>query len=90
MSREIKSDFVNVRLTAAGRKFAGEQGQVHVANAHMAYDFVGEGTQRVVRYQWTQTLSRELADGAPMFEIVDEMPADKNSVPEEIAAEETH
>jgi len=69
----VKSDFVEVRLTEAGRKFAGENGQVHVANAHMAYDFAGESTQRVVRYQWTQTLSRELVDGAPMFEIAEDL-----------------
>jgi hypothetical protein len=81
MSREIKSDFVNVRLTHAGVGFAGEHGVVHVANAHMAYTFAGQEPQRVVMYQWRGTLSRELVAGQPMFEIVEAQSGPQSGAP---------
>ncbi len=48
MNEKPKSDFVNVRLSEAGRAFAGEHGVVRVANAHMGYSFSGDAPQRVL------------------------------------------
>ena len=69
MMNPRKSDFVQVRLTEAGR---ATHGRVHVANAHMSYVFEGDQEQRVIyRAEWLPTLSREMVDGKPMFEIVE-------------------
>ncbi len=65
-----KPDFVMVRLTEAGRAFAGDGGKLRVANAHMSYTFEGTTAQRVVyRGDWTTVLSMEKAYGKPLFEI---------------------
>lgn len=67
---QVKSDFVNVRLSAAGRAFAGENGTVRIANAHMTYKFSGNKPQRVLTSEWSKILSAESYQGSPMFEIV--------------------
>lgn len=65
------SDFVNVRLTDAGREFAGPNGSVRIANAHMSYQFSGDTPQRVLTSEWTKIFSTEKCQGvALMFEIV--------------------
>jgi hypothetical protein len=80
MSPKPMPDFVNVRLTEAGRAFAGEHGVVRVANAHMSYLFEGDQPQRVVyRGEWTSILSAEKHEGKPLFEIVEETLAETMS-----------
>lgn len=68
---QVKSDFVNVRLADAGRAFAGPNGSVRIANAHMDYKFSGDVAQRVLSSEWTKVLSVERCEGGgPMFELV--------------------
>ena len=67
---QSKSDFVNVRLSVAGRAFAGDNGVVRIANAHMSYKFASDKPQRVLTSEWTKILSTEQVQGSPMFEIV--------------------
>jgi hypothetical protein len=67
---QVKSDFVNVRLAAAGLTFAGSNGTVRIANAHMDYKFSGDTAQRVLTSEWSKIFSIEKYNGAPMFELV--------------------
>ncbi|MBN9614412.1 MAG: hypothetical protein BGO25_05560 [Acidobacteriales bacterium 59-55] len=80
-----KSDFVNVRLSVAGRAFAGDNGVVRIANAHMNYKFAGDKPQRVLTSEWTKILSTEQIDGSPMFEIVPQ----STTVPPQLVAAAT-
>jgi hypothetical protein len=70
MSAQNKSDFVNVRLSDAGRNFAGPNGTVRIANAHMNYKFNGDQPQRVLTSEWSKVFSAEKYDGNPIFELV--------------------
>lgn len=70
----MKTDFVNIRLTDAGRAFAGPNGSVRIANAHMSYRFTGSATQRVLTSEWTRIFALEQFDGNAGFEIVDAQP----------------
>lgn len=70
----MRSDFVKVRLSKAGEKFAGDAGYVRVI--HGAHDFefkVGEVKDDVTRaFDWEKVLKNEHVDGEPMFELVEE------------------
>lgn len=82
-----KSDFVNVRLSDAGRAFAGEHGIVRIANAHMNYAFTDDKQQRVLTSEWAKVLSTVVFEGKSVFEIV----ADQAQQPAAVGThEETH
>ena len=70
-AKAVVPDFVNVRLSAAGKKFAGDSGKIRIANAHMHYVFEGDTPQRVVyRGDWTRTLATTRVESECLFEIV--------------------
>ena len=70
-AKAVAPDFVNVRLSAAGKAFAGPSGKVRIATAHMHYIFVGDTPQRVVyRGDWTKTLSSTKWESKCLFELV--------------------
>lgn len=66
----VKSDFVNVRLTAAGAAHAGQPGTVRVANGHFDYTFTADTPVRVLTSEWNKLFSKRVVDGAPVFETV--------------------
>ncbi len=66
---QVKSDFVNVRLSDAGRTFAGSNGKVRIANAHMDYTFRDNASQRVLTSEWTKIFAIERCEGGMMFEL---------------------
>jgi hypothetical protein len=67
-----RPDFIQVRLSEAGRKFAGAAGVVRVATVHMHYLFEGDTAVEVLRRgEWT-TLQRDCdAEGNLLFEAVE-------------------
>lgn len=68
---QVKSDFVNVRLSEAGRTLAGPNGKIRIANAHMDYSFSGDAPQRILTSEWRKVLSIERCAGELMFELAD-------------------
>lgn len=65
-------DFIQVRLTGAGVKFAGEGGQVAVHNSRREFLFkAGEAQRVLIAYEWDKVLGlMRTPSGEPMFEIV--------------------
>jgi hypothetical protein len=67
------SDFCNVRLSAAGIKFAGEGAQLRVTVNRISYVFVGEASTRVLTSEWARLLSQEKTyEGEPLLELAPE------------------
>jgi hypothetical protein len=71
MSQNPPSDFVDVQLTAAGEKFAGEAGVLRFSNGRFSYTFTkGHPTRVVKAYEWSSVLSAMNYQGEPVFAIV--------------------
>lgn len=72
MSRS-RPDFVDIRLSAAGVKLAGEGGVVRFANGRRHFEFAAGVVQEIERsYEWNALLRHELVGGEPIFEVVPE------------------
>lgn len=76
-----RKDFVQIRLSEAGREHAGSGETLRVATMHMHYVFVGEEPVEVLRSEWKVLQHDCDAEGQALLE---EVPA------AEAAAEETH
>jgi hypothetical protein len=62
-------DFVQVQLTAAGLKFAGN-GPLKVSNGTRSLAFTpGQTTKVELSYEWRAWLNNVTRDGQPLFEI---------------------
>ena len=71
MSRP-RPDFVQVRLSAAGRTLAGE-GVVRISSAHLRYQFAGEKPVEVLRRgDWPMLRNECNAEGELLFELAEE------------------
>jgi hypothetical protein len=68
-----RSDYVEIRLTAAGEKLAGgDKGALTYSNRHMHYTFrPGEAQEVVSAYEWTKVLSNVRIGGELVFELAD-------------------
>lgn len=72
----VESDFIEVRLSAAGVKFAGDGGVVRVNASRRDFAFEAGKPQRVLKaYEWSHILAPMQCNGEPIFEIVTEAPA---------------
>ncbi len=86
-SKAVVPDFVNVRLSAAGKAFAGPSGKVRIATAHMHYIFEGDAPQRVVyRGDWTKSLASTKHGTDCLFELVPDATAASTTTSSEPAA----
>jgi hypothetical protein len=65
----VKSDFVQVQLTAAGVAFAGAAGVVRVGNGHFDYTFKAGTPVRMLSSEWRKHFSKQRSSGQPIFEI---------------------
>src|SRR5690349_8701582 len=70
------TDTVNVRLTAAGQKAAGD-GPLTVHGGRVSLTFKGSEAQAVNFAVWNETLRRTAPYGQPYFELVPDAPAAK-------------
>jgi hypothetical protein len=89
--RAERTDFVNIRLTAAGVNQVGSGGALTFSNRHMHYTFKpGEEQEVVLRYEWNAVLRHERAAGTsdPLFEVVEDIQADNSADPDEQIKEE--
>jgi len=84
-------DFVQVRLTEAGRELCGE-GTYRVIRGHHDFEFRRDEIQRVTKaFDWHKVLATEIRDGKPMFEIVEptaEQPSAKAAKKKELTYSE--
>jgi len=69
------SDFVDVQLSAAGVKFAGDGGTVRIATAHFSYAFTADTPVRVLSSEWRRVLSLKNYQGVAILEIVSDATA---------------
>ena len=74
MARKSRPDFINIRLSAAGLRMAGEAGTLGWANGRRHFAFKAGEPQEVERsYEWNHILRHEMFEGEPMFEeVIDE------------------
>ena len=67
----MRSDFVKVKLSEHGEKYAGKGGYVTVIHGRHEFHFKTGETQEVTRaFEWEKVLKTELVDGEPLFELV--------------------
>jgi hypothetical protein len=69
MTTPAISDFVQVRLSAAGAAFAGAGAQIRIANGHFSYLFTEAQPTRVLTSEWRRTLSLRAFKGVALLEI---------------------
>ena len=70
-------DFVHVKLSAAGKKMAGEAGVLRLVVGRGHFLFKGDEVLRVTRaYEWEVLLKDETFQGEPMFELAEQPAAD--------------
>lgn len=69
------SDFVEVRLSAAGIAYAGQGATVTISNGHFSYVFSGATPVRVLTSEWRRVLSVKQSQGQPLFETAPAAPA---------------
>ena len=76
MSRP-RPDFVNIRLSEAGLRMAGDAGTVGWANSHRHFHFKAGEVQEVERsFEWNHLLKHELFHGEPILEeVLEDEPA---------------
>ena len=76
-------DFINVKLSAAGVKYAGRGGQVAVHNSRREFTFkAGEAQRVLLAYEWSAVLGpMRTPAGEPMFEIVPEAATPASATP---------
>ena len=67
MATAVRSDFVNVQLSAAG--VAAAKGQLRITAAHLTYVFTPGVPVRVLTSEWNKVLSRERLKGKLIFEL---------------------
>jgi len=66
-------DFVHVKLSAAGKKMAGEAGALRLVVGRGHFFFQGDEVLRVTRaYEWEVLLKNETFQGEPMFELAEQ------------------
>lgn len=63
------SDFVAIQLTAVGVKMAGAGATLRIAARHIAYTFKAGSTTQVLTSEWTKFFSKQLYQGAAIFEL---------------------
>lgn len=66
-------DFVKVKLSAAGVKFANG-GPVRIVDGQHTFEFeAGQVREDITRaFDWPKVLKNASVDGEPLFELVDE------------------
>ena len=71
MSPRPRPDFVQVRLSAAGRQLAGAA-PLRIHTAHMRYQFAGAQPVEVLRRgEWPLLRHEVNAAGEPLFELAE-------------------
>ena len=81
MTTRPRPDFVNIKLSAAGLRMAGEAGVIGWANGRRHFKFMAGEEQEVERsYEWNHILRHEKFQGEP---ILEEVPATEEAAVEE-------
>jgi hypothetical protein len=86
-----RPDFINIRLSAAGLKRAGEAGTVGWANSRRHFHFAAGEIYEVERsYEWNHLLRHEFYEGQPLLEeVLEEVEIAPEAGPEpEMSAQE--
>jgi hypothetical protein len=81
---KARPDFLNVRLSEAGKRMAGEHGVVRWANGRRHFTFKAGEAQEVERsYEWNHLLRHEVFEGQP---ILEEVPEEEGELPAALKA----
>lgn len=77
------SDFINVKLSAAGERLAGEGKSVRINTSRREFAFeVGKAVRIERSYEWNKLLKDDKFEGEPIFEIVESADATQQSEPD--------
>jgi len=92
-----RDDFVQVQLTAAGKRLAGEHGIVRFANGRIHHEFrAGEAKEVYRGFDWNMVLQYECFEGEPILEMISaiepdiEIAVEEPEVENEQPSEENH